>query len=105
MVKYPLLRLEEVRLLANIKSAQERIQTTRKKTALNRSRKSEIKTYIKKFDLAIENENIEEARELLKIIDKKLKRAAHKNVVHKNAASRKISSLTKKLNNKINEAM
>lgn len=91
--------------MANIKSAKKRIQTTKKKTALNRSRKSEIKTYIKKFDLAIENGNIEEAQELLKIIDKKLKRAAHKNVVHKNAASRKISSLTKKLNTKINEAI
>lgn len=91
--------------LANIKSAKKRIQTTKKKTALNRSRKSEIKTYIKRFDLAIEEGNVEEAQELLKIIDKKLKRAAHKNVVHKNAASRKISSLTKKLNTKINEAI
>lgn len=90
---------------ANIKSAKKRIQTTKKKTALNRSRKSEIKTYIKRFDLAIEEGNVEEAQELLKIIDKKLKRAAHKNVVHKNAASRKISSLTKKLNTKINEAI
>lgn len=94
-----------MRLLANIKSAEKRIRTTKKKTTLNRSRKSEIKTYIKKFDLAVENENIEEAQELLKIIDRKLKRAAHKNVVHKNAASRKISSLTKKLNNKVNEAI
>ncbi|NMB07604.1 MAG: 30S ribosomal protein S20 [Tissierellia bacterium] len=91
--------------MANIKSAKKRIQTTKKKTALNRSRKSEIKTYIKRFDLAIEEGNVEEAQELLKIIDKKLKRAAHKNVVHKNAASRKISSLTKKLNTKINEAI
>jgi len=91
--------------LANIKSAEKRILTTKTKTDLNKSRKSEIKTYIKKFDLAIEKGNIEEAQELLKIIDRKLKRAAHKNVVHKNAASRKVGSLTKKLNNKVNEAI
>ena len=91
--------------MANIKSAEKRILTTKTKTDLNKSRKSEIKTYIKKFDLAIENGNVEEAQELLKIIDRKLKRAAHKNVVHKNAASRKVGSLTKKLNNKVNEAI
>lgn len=91
--------------MANIKSAEKRIRTNKTKTELNKSRKSEIKTYIKKFDLAIENGNVEEAQELLKIIDRKLKRAAHKNVVHKNAASRKVGSLTKKLNNKVNEAI
>lgn len=99
-----MLRLEEVKWLANIKSAKKRIRTTRKRTELNRSRKSEIKTYIKKFNLALENGNTEEAKELLKIIDKKLKRAACKNVIHKNAASRKISKLTKKLN-RIEEAV
>lgn len=85
--------------MANIKSAKKRILITEKKTAMNRSKKSEIKSYIKKFEMAIENGNLEEARELLKVIDRKLKRAAHKNIVHKNNASRKISHLTKKLNN------
>ncbi|NLK45026.1 MAG: 30S ribosomal protein S20 [Tissierellia bacterium] len=84
--------------MANIKSAKKRILTTEKRTARNKARKSEIKTYIKKFETAIANENFAEAKELLKTIDKKLKKAAHKNVVHKNNASRKISRLTKKLN-------
>ncbi|HSH34718.1 30S ribosomal protein S20 [Schnuerera sp.] len=91
--------------MANIKSAEKRIRTTNKKTVLNRSRKSEIKTYIRKFDVAIDDGNLDEARELLKIIDKKLKKASHKNVIHKNAASRKVSVLTKRLNKKINEAV
>lgn len=84
--------------MANIKSAKKRILTTKKRTARNKARKSEIKTYIKKFEDAIANENFSEAKELLKTIDKKLKRAAHKNVIHKNNASRKVSRLTKKLN-------
>ena len=105
MVKYPLLRLEEVKVLANIKSAQKRIKTTEKKTILNKSRNSEIKTYVKKFDVAIENGNIDEARELLKIIDRKLNKAAHKSVIHKNAVARKVSKLTKELNKKVNEAI
>lgn len=105
MIKYPLLRSEEVKLLANIKSAKKRNIIAQKKTANNRVRKSEIKTHIKKFDEAVENGNTDEARELLKIIDKKLKKAALKNIVHKNAASRKVSVLTKKLNKKVNEAV
>ncbi|NLV89289.1 MAG: 30S ribosomal protein S20 [Tissierellia bacterium] len=84
--------------MANIKSAKKRILTTKKRTARNKARKSEIKTYIKRFETAIATENFDEARELLKTIDKKLKKAAHKNVVHKNYASRKISRLAKQLN-------
>lgn len=84
--------------MANIKSAEKRILVTKKRTALNKSRKSEIKTYIKKFDSAVAKGEFEEARALLKVIDKKLKKAAHKNVIHMNAASRKVSRLTKALN-------
>lgn len=84
--------------MANIKSAKKRILVNQKKAALNKSRKSEVKTYIKKFELALEENNISEAKELIKIIDKKLKKAAHKNIYHDNAASRKLSKLTKKLN-------
>lgn len=91
-------RLEEVKLLANIKSAEKRILITEKRTAINKSRKSEIKTYIKKFDNAVANGNLDEARVLLNTIDKKLKKAAQRNVIHKNAVSRKVSRLTKKLN-------
>ncbi len=105
MVKYFLLDNGEVNLLANIKSAEKRIRVIDKKTEINKSRKSEIRTYIRKFDEAVENGSFDEARELLKIIDKKLKRAATKNVVSKNAASRKVSRLTKRLNSKVNEAV
>ncbi|WP_409228234.1 30S ribosomal protein S20 [Gudongella sp. SC589] len=84
--------------MANIKSAEKRILVTAKKTALNKSKKTEIKTYIKKFESAVANGNFDEARALLKVIDKKLKRAAHKNVIHTNAAARKVSRLTKALN-------
>lgn len=84
--------------MANIKSAKKRIDVTRKRTALNRVDKTELKTYIKKFEAAISNGDIDEAQNLLKIVDRHLKKAAHKNILHKNSASRKLSQLTKKLN-------
>ncbi|MBU5438341.1 30S ribosomal protein S20 [Tissierella sp. MSJ-40] len=87
--------------MANIKSAEKKIRVIKRKTAVNKSIKSEIKTYIKKFDTAVANENLDEAKELLKVIDKKLKRAAQKNIIHKNNVARKVSRLTKKLNEAI----
>ena len=84
--------------MANIKSAIKRIDVTKRQTLENKSKKSEIKTYIKKFENAVSAENFEEARELLKLVDKKLKKATSKNVIHKNAASRQLSRLSKKMN-------
>lgn len=84
--------------MANIKSAKKRISVIKNKTAVNKSRKSAIKTYINKFNSALDNGNIEEAKSLLKTVEKKLSRAGAKNTVHKNAASRKIGRLTKRLN-------
>lgn len=84
--------------MANIKSAKKRILITRKQTAINKAKKSEIKTYIKKFNKAIDANEIDNAKELLKVIDRKLKRASHANLIHKNAVARKVSKLTKKIN-------
>lgn len=83
--------------MANIKSAVKRIEVTKRQTLKNKSKKSEIKTYIKKFHAAISKSNLESANELLRTIDKKLKKASTKSVLHKNAASRKVSNLSKKL--------
>lgn len=84
--------------MANIKSAKKRILVTDRKTAINKSRKSEIKTYIKKFETAVNSGDIEKAKVYLKDIESKLDRAAAKNTIHKNAAARKISRLQSRLN-------
>ncbi|CAC9929155.1 ribosomal protein S20 [Aedoeadaptatus coxii] len=84
--------------MANIKSAIKRIGTTKKETLRNKSVKTNVKTTIRKFETALDKGNLDEARELLQVVDKTLKNAASKNVIHKNAASRRLSRLTKKLN-------
>lgn len=90
--------------MANIKSAIKRIDVTKKETLKNKSRKSEIKTYIKKFELALEENNFEVANELLRKIDKRLKQATLNSVFHKNAASKKVSKLSKKLHDASTQA-
>lgn len=84
--------------MANIKSSKKRAELAIRNQERNRSRRSEIKTYIKKFDLALEENSAQEAGQLLKLIDKKLKRASLKSAVSKNAASRRISKMQKRLN-------
>ncbi len=84
--------------MANIKSAIKRIDVTKRNTENNKAKKSEIRNLIKKFNDKIEDGAVDEARELLKSIDKKLKRAAHKNIIHKNKTSRTLGQLQKKLN-------
>ncbi|WP_026893699.1 30S ribosomal protein S20 [Clostridiisalibacter paucivorans] len=84
--------------MANIKSAKKRIKVINAKTAVNKKRKSEVKTYIKRFNDAVDANNFDEAKELLRLVEKKLYKAAAKNTIHKNAASRRVSRLSKKLN-------
>lgn len=85
--------------MANIKSAQKRIETTKRDTLNNKSRKSEVKTYIRKFDEAIEAGDIDKAREIFMQVDKRMKQAEAKNVFHKNKVARTTSRLQKALNN------
>jgi len=84
--------------MANIKSAKKRISVIDRKTARNRRIKNHLKTILKNFDLAIEAGDKKLAKEKLQLAEKKLMQAAAKGTVHKNAASRKVSRLTKKFN-------
>ena len=85
--------------MANIKSAKKRIRVIDKKTARNRRIKNHLKTVLKDFEAALAEGNMETAGEKLKLAEKKLMQAASKGTIHKNTASRKVSRLTKKLNN------
>ena len=84
--------------MANIKSAKKRISVIEKKTALNRVRKSQIKTAIKRFDDAVVSGNKEEAQAKFQTAQKKIYQVASKGTIHKNAADRKVSKLANRLN-------
>lgn len=62
----------------------------------NVSTSSELKTLIKKFEKSISGKKTEEAKGLINTLISKLNRAASKGIIHRNAASRKISRLMKK---------
>ncbi|NMB96648.1 MAG: 30S ribosomal protein S20 [Clostridiaceae bacterium] len=83
--------------MANSRQASKRIRIANKKTLANKMRKSSLRTTLKKSRLAIENKD-PNASELLKEAIKALDKAAAKNVIHKNNASRQKSKLTKAYN-------
>lgn len=84
--------------MANIKAAEKKIKVIAKKNMINKSRKSEIKTYIKKFNTAIDENDKEKAQSLFQTIQKKFHQAVSKNTFHQKTVDRKIGSLNKKLN-------
>lgn len=87
--------------MANIKSAMKRIRVIRKKSARNKMIKSQLKTAIRRFEEALNQNQFDVAKAKLQYVDKKLKQAAAKNVIHKNNASRKLSRLAKRLSKSV----
>ena len=78
--------------MANIKSAKKRVRVNAVKAEQNKALKSELKTAIKKADLAIVNGD-----EAVKAAVKKIDQACAKGLLHKNNASRKKANLAVKL--------
>ena len=84
--------------MPNIKSAIKRVSVIEKKTLQNNMVKSAYKTAIKTFETAVEEGNKEKALEAYKVAVKKVDQACTKGVIKANTASRKKSTLSKKLN-------
>ena len=90
--------------MPNIKSAEKRVKIIEKKTAQNKSVKSKISTYIKKFKAAIENKDVEVAEIAFNDVVSLLDKAASDNVIHKNNADRRKAHYAKLLDDLKKEA-
>lgn len=85
--------------MANIKSAKKRVKIAITRTERNKSIRSKVKTAIKKVDSAVVAADKELANASLKLAIVEISKAASKGVYHKNNAARKISRLSKSVNN------
>jgi small subunit ribosomal protein S20 len=83
--------------MANTKSATKAARQTLRRTAVNKSRTSQVKSYVRKVEEAIASGNRDEAKAALAAAQPILMRSAQKRVIHKKAASRKVSRLTARL--------
>jgi len=83
--------------VANIKSAEKRARIAEKARLRNKAYKSAMKTRIKNFEkLAVEGD-LEKAEVALRDASSYLDKLVSKGIIHKNAAARKKSRLSKKL--------
>ena len=83
--------------MANTHSAKKAARKMERQTAVNRSRRSQMRTYVRKVEQAIESGDAAVALAALHVAEPLLMRAAQKGIVHKNAASRKVSRLTSRV--------
>ncbi len=83
--------------MAHHKSAEKRIRQTPKRTLRNRARVSQIKTEVKKVEVALASGDKSVAAAALQAAQPALQRGVTKGVMHRNTVARKISRLTKRL--------
>jgi small subunit ribosomal protein S20 len=84
--------------MANTPSAKKAVRKIARRTAVNRSRRSQMRTYIRKVEEAIASGDAGLAQNALDQAQPLIMRAAQKGILHKNAASRKVSRLAVRVN-------
>lgn len=83
--------------MANTSSAKKAVRQIERRTAVNRSRRSQMRTYLRKVEEALTSGDKAAADAALRAAAPLVMRAAQKGIVHKNTASRKVSRLTKRV--------
>jgi small subunit ribosomal protein S20 len=83
--------------MANTSSAKKATRKIARKTEINKARRSVLRNSVRKVEEAIASGDAKVAREAFNAAEPVIMRAAQRNVVHKNAASRKVSRLSHRI--------
>ncbi len=83
--------------MANTPSAKKAARKIARQTAVNKARRSRMRTSIRKVEEAIASGNKEVAAEALKAVQPELHHAASYGVINRNLASRKVSRLSSRV--------
>jgi small subunit ribosomal protein S20 len=83
--------------MANTKSAKKAARQTVRRTAANKMRRSRMRSYAHKVEEAIASGDKAAAAAALKEAEPVIARTAQKGLVHRRAASRKVSRLAKRV--------
>ncbi|ODS03325.1 30S ribosomal protein S20 [Methyloceanibacter marginalis] len=83
--------------MANTKSAKKAVRQITRRTAVNKARRSHMRSSIRKVEEAIATGNKEAAQVALKEAEPVMARTAQKGILHRRAASRKVSRLSKRV--------
>jgi small subunit ribosomal protein S20 len=83
--------------MANTPGAKKAVRKIERRTAINRSRRSRVRTFLRRFEEAIQAGDATAAKTAFVEAQSELMRAVSKGVVHKNTGSRKVSRLAAQL--------
>ncbi|WP_347828854.1 30S ribosomal protein S20 [uncultured Planktomarina sp.] len=83
--------------MANSPQAKKRARQIERRTAVNKNRKSRIRTFLRKVEEAIESGDKVAAVTALRAAQPELMRGVTKGLFHKNTASRKVSRLASRV--------
>ena len=80
--------------MANTPQSKKRARQTERRTAVNKARRSRIRTFLRKVEEAIASGDGKQAAEALRAAQPELMRGVSKGVYHQNTVSRKMSRLS-----------
>ncbi|HUH50273.1 MAG TPA: 30S ribosomal protein S20 [Mycoplana sp.] len=83
--------------MANTTSAKKATRKIASRTAVNKARRSRVRTFVRQVEEAIASGDVAAAAAALKAAQPELMRAATKGVLHSNTASRKVSRLANRV--------
>ncbi|WP_439122009.1 30S ribosomal protein S20 [Marivita sp.] len=83
--------------MANSPQAKKRAKQNEKRFAINKARRSRIRTFLRKVEEAIASGDKEAATAALRAAQPEIMRGVTKGVYHKNTASRKVSRLSSRV--------
>lgn len=83
--------------MANTSSAKKATRKIARRTAINKTRRSRVRSFLRKVEEALTSGDKTAAEAALKAAQPELMRAASKGVFHKNTASRKVSRLAQRV--------
>jgi small subunit ribosomal protein S20 len=79
--------------MANTTSAKKATRKIARRTIVNKSRRTQMRGAVRTVEAAIKSGDREAALNAMKVAEPELMKAAQRNLVHKNLASRKVSRL------------
>ena len=83
--------------MANTPGAKKAVRKIERRTAVNRARRSRVRTFLRRFDDAVKAGDAAVATGAFVEAQSELMRAVSKGVVHKNTGARKVSRLAAQL--------
>jgi len=83
--------------MANTPGAKKSIRKIARRTEVNRTRRSRVRTFLRKFEEAVSTGDVKAATAAFGEAQSELMRAVGKGVVHKNTGARKVSRLAARL--------